>query len=86
MIISDKSSILASWTVRRFKNPGKTTGFRSKTLHRHYMRIYLFIFILLLLLLLLLFFFFFRFTIFEIIFLFSFQTKNFKRIGSTIEL
>ena len=58
MIISDKSSILASWTVRRFKNPGKTTGFRSKTLHRHYMRIYLFIFILLLLLLLLLLFFF----------------------------
>ena len=51
MIISDKSIILASWTVHRFKNPGKTTGFRSKTLHRHYMRMYLFIFIIIIIIL-----------------------------------
>ena len=54
MIISDKSIILASWTVRRFKNPGKTTGFRSKTLHRHYMRIYLFIFIIIIIIIIIL--------------------------------
>ena len=77
MITSDRFSVLAAWTEYRFKKYifsllkfGKTTGLRSETWHKHLENTYKNWKI-----------FFLRFTIFEIVLIFSFRNKNFKRIG-----